>query len=231
MSARPPEPCRKRLRGYVAGHLVFDTSAATYVWEDRPYPAFHVPLADVSPGVLVPEAGSYTLRLGGEERRDAATSGSVPGAVRFAWTALDSWFEEDQEVFVHPRDPYTRIDVLPSSRRVRVELDGVVLAESTSPHALFETGLPVRWYLPKVDVRMDLLTPTVTSTQCPYKGTAEYWTASVNGREEPDLAWGYATPLPESRLVAGLVCFFNERVDLFVNGELQPRPDLRPPPA
>jgi uncharacterized protein (DUF427 family) len=210
MSAPAPsrrEPCPKRLRGYVAGRLAFDTTGAWRVWEDRPYPAYFIPVADVTPGVA----------------REAGRSGPVEGTVAFRWDALDSWFEEDEEVFVHPRDPYTRVDILPSSRRVRIEVAGTVLAESAHPHVLFETGLPTRWYLPKVDVRMDLLTPTATVTQCPYKGTAEYWSAAG----VTDVAWSYRTPLPESRRAAGLVCFYNEKVDLYVNDQLQARPALR----
>jgi len=137
---------------------------------------------------------------------------------------MDAWFEEDEEVYVHARDPYSRVDILPSSRSVRVELDGVVLAESTHTNVLFETGLPPRWYIPKVDVRFDLLEPTASVTRCPYKGTAEYWSADVNGRRVEDIAWSYRTPLPESERVAGLVCFYSERTDLFIEGELQERP-------
>ena len=229
------QPCAKRLRGYVAGHLVFDTTAALMVWEDRPYPAYFIPVADVRAGALVPgesegEWQQYTLQISGVERSKAARarlSGELRDRVRFEWTALDTWLEEDEEVFTHPRDPYTRVDILPSSRRVRVEYDGVVLAASARATVLLETGLPTRWYLPRVDVRMDLLVATDTSTPCPYKGTAHYWAAIIGDQQVPDLAWGYRTPLPESRRVAGLVCFFNEKVDLFVDDELQPKPKLR----
>jgi uncharacterized protein (DUF427 family) len=132
---------------------------------------------------------------------------------------MDSWFEEDEEVFVHARDPYKRIDALRSSRHVRVEVDGVVLAESDHPTILFETSLPPRYYLPKVDVRMDLLEPTDTVTRCPYKGQARYWSARIGDRLEQDIAWSYPSPFPESQPVMALVCFYNERVDLIVDGE------------
>jgi uncharacterized protein (DUF427 family) len=134
---------------------------------------------------------------------------------------MDAWFEEDEEVFVHPRDPYTRVDILPTSREVRVELDGVTIARSTSARLLFETGLPVRYYLPKPHVRMDLLTPTPTVTACPYKGTAEYWSVTVDGTEHPDLVWSYRTPLPESQKIAGLMAFYNDKVDIYVDGVRQ----------
>jgi uncharacterized protein (DUF427 family) len=134
---------------------------------------------------------------------------------------MDAWFEEDEEVFTHPRDPYTRVDILPSSRHVRVEIDGVTVAESTKPTLLFETGLPVRYYLPKTDVRMDLLTPTQTASHCPYKGRTEYWSYGARQTPGDDVAWSYRTPLPESQKIAGLVCFYPERTDLYVDGDLK----------
>jgi uncharacterized protein (DUF427 family) len=137
---------------------------------------------------------------------------------------MDEWLEEDEPVYTHPRDPYSRVDILASSRHVRVELDGVTLAESRSPRILFETGLPVRYYLPISDLRMDLLRPSQTSTHCPYKGTAGYWSVEVNGKLYEDYVWIYRAPLPESQKIAGLACFYNEKVDLYVDGALQERP-------
>ena len=142
----------------------------------------------------------------------------IRAAVRFDWAAIESWFEEDEQIFTHPRDPYTRVDILPTSRRVQVEVDGVQLADSVRAWALFETGLPVRWYLPKVDVRMDLLTPTDTSSGCPYKGTAQYWSARVGDRVIDDVVWSYPTPLPESARIAGLVSFYPDKVQVSVDG-------------
>ena len=117
--------------------------------------------------------------------------------------------------------PYTRVDILPSSRHVRVEVDGLTVAESTKPTLLFETGLATRYYLPKTDVRMDLLTPTATSSHCPYKGDANYWSLALDDGAVADVAWLYRTPLPESQKIAGLVCFYPEKVDLYVDGRLQ----------
>jgi len=122
---------------------------------------------------------------------------------------------------VHPRNPYTRVDILPSSRHVRVEVDGVTVAESNKPTLLFETGLPVRYYLPKTDVRMDLLVPTASSSRCPYKGDASYWSVSVGETLVDDAAWSYRTPLPESLRIAGLLCFYPGKVGLFVDGQRQ----------
>jgi uncharacterized protein (DUF427 family) len=165
-----------------------------------------------------------------EERVDAAWQyaespiAELRDHIRFDWNAMDAWFEEDEEVYTHPRDPHKRVDILATSRRVHVELDGVELADSTHGHVLFETGLPPRWYLPKLDVRMELLVPTDTVSHCPYKGQAHYWAARIGDRLVKDVAWSYASPLPESQKIIGMVCFYNERVDLTIDGEHQERP-------
>ena len=144
--------------------------------------------------------------------------------VRIEWDAMDAWFEEDVEVFIHPRSPYARIDVLPTSKHVRVLVDGEPVADTRRAAMLYETGLPARYYLPKTDVRMDLLTPTDTSTGCPYKGFAQYWDVTIGDTTHQDLVWSYRTPLPESEGIAGLVCFYNEKVDIEVDGELLEQP-------
>jgi uncharacterized protein (DUF427 family) len=148
----------------------------------------------------------------------------VEGHWTFAWDTGLSWFEEAFEVHVHARDPSKRVDVLPSERHVEVAIDGVVVASSHRPHALFETGLPTRWYLPPEDVRQDLLVPTTTATMCPYKGTARYWSALVGEKEHRDIVWQYPDPIPECPRIKGLMCFFNEKIDLTIDGEPQPRP-------
>jgi uncharacterized protein (DUF427 family) len=141
--------------------------------------------------------------------------------IRFEWSAMDAWFEEDEEVFTHARDPHTRIDILASSRDVRVEVDGVTVAQSSSPHLLFETGLPVRYYLPKPHVRLDLLELSATVTHCPYKGRAETWSVLIGEHLHKDLAWSYPAPLPESQKIAGMIAFYNHKVDLFIDGVAQ----------
>ena len=235
------EKTGKRVRGYLGGELVVDSSRARLVWENPSYPAYYFPVTDVRTEQLVPtstvthsarrgDAIHFTIKAGGKEatdgvwRYETSPVEELRDLMRFDWSALDAWFEEDEEVFTHPRDPYTRIDILPTSRHVRVEIDGVTFADSTHARILFETGLPPRWYVPKVDVRMDLLQPTETATSCPYKGQAQYWSAPVGARMHEDIAWSYRTPLPESEKIAGLVCFYNERVDLFVDGELLEQP-------
>jgi uncharacterized protein (DUF427 family) len=202
----------KRIRAYVAGRVVADTTRPILVWEVPWYPAYYIPADDVRTELLEPEAF--------EEGRLSER----PDAIRLDWDAMDAWFEEDEQVFTHPRNPYTRVDILPSSRHVRIEVGGVTVAESAKPTLLFETGLPVRYYLPKTHVRMDLLTATDTVSHCPYKGQAEWWSVRSGEDVHEDLAWSYRTPLPESQKIAGLVAFYNEKVDIYVDGVLQERP-------
>ncbi|HEY3479692.1 MAG TPA: DUF427 domain-containing protein [Streptomyces sp.] len=235
------EPVPRRIRGFVGGRPVLDTRRARYVWEWPAYPQYSIPIADVTGGELVDEdheekrapgtVRRHALRVGGELRPGAAwvwaddAAGGLAGTVRFEWSALDAWFEEDEHVFVHPRNPYTRVDALRSSSRVRVELDGLVLADAPSCVPVFETGLPTRYYLDRTFVDFTLLTPTDTVTACPYKGTTSgYWSVRTPRGTHKDLAWAYDFPTRQLSPVAGLVCFYNERVDLFVDGEPQPRP-------
>ena len=139
------------------------------------------------------------------------------------FAAFDAWYEEDERNVGHPRDPFHRIDVLPSSRQVRMELDGQVLAQSSRPALLFETMLPARYYLPRDDIRAEL-TPSSTRTWCAYKGQASYWSAAAGDRVVPDLAWTYEQPRHDAAQVRGLIAFFNERLDVIVDGERLERP-------
>ena len=134
--------------------------------------------------------------------------------------AFDAWYEEDERNYGHPRDPFHRIDIVRSSRHVRVELDGETVAESDRARLLFEPPLPVRYYLPPDDVRSDLLRPSATRTFCAYKGQASYWSAA--GAD--DIAWTYPQPLREAAEVADHYAFFNERVDVSVDGVPLERP-------
>jgi uncharacterized protein (DUF427 family) len=145
---------------------------------------------------------------------------ALAGYVVVDFDAFDAWYEEDERNVAHPRDPFHRIDIVHSSRHVRVLADGEVLADSTRPCLLFEPPLPVRYYLPREDVRMDLLRPSDTRTQCAYKGGATYWATADGG----DVAWTYEAPLREASEVTGFVAFFNERVDLEVDGRVLERP-------
>jgi uncharacterized protein (DUF427 family) len=230
----------KRVRTYLAGDLVADTIRPLLVWEIPHYPAYYFPAADVRARLVGTGATDRSPSRGTGEVLDVITEhGTAAGAgrrypdspieelrsaVRLEWSAMHEWLEEDEPVYTHPHDPYKRIDILASSRQVRVEVDGVVLAESRAPRVLFETGLPARFYLPLPDVRMDLLQPSKHRTHCAYKGTAAHWSVRIDGRTYEDLVWIYRTPLPECQKIAGLACFYNEKVDLFVDGELQERP-------
>jgi uncharacterized protein (DUF427 family) len=223
----------------LGGEFVADTTTPLLVWEVPYYPTYYFPEADVRMDLLVetsetvksPSRGIATQYVVKAGAREGVAYGyaeprvpELTGHIAFLWRSLDHWFEEDEEVFVHARDPYTRIDILASSREVRVVVDGVPVAESTNAHFLFETGLPVRYYLPKTDVDMSALTPTTHVTACPYKGTARYWDVTINGHTYDNLVWGYDSPLPESQKIAGMVAFYNEKVDIYVDGELQQRP-------
>ncbi|HET8742843.1 MAG TPA: DUF427 domain-containing protein [Gaiella sp.] len=223
----------KRVRAYLGGELVADTSRPLLVWEKPYYPTYYFRAADVRTDLLLPDGGTahspsrgdghtYEVRAGGKAAPGAALQldespfEELRGAIRLDWHAMDAWFEEDEQVFTHPRDPYTRVDILPSSRHVRVEAGGVTLAETSKPTLLFETNLPTRYYLPRTHIRMELLVPSETATHCPYKGEARYWSLRDDG--PTDIAWSYTTPLPESQKIAGLVAFYTERVDLYVDG-------------
>jgi uncharacterized protein (DUF427 family) len=237
------EPVAKRVRVFFAGAVVADSTRPLLLLERRHLAVYYFPQEDVRMDLLTPtdekthspgkgEASYWTVKVGEKEAVNAAWSyldpvagrDDIRGYVAFYWHKMQAWFEEDDEVFVHPRDPYHRIDVLNSSRHVRVVVGGQVVAETRRPRLLFETSLPTRYYIPKLDVRMDLLEPSTTRTQCPYKGTASYWSVRSDDAVEKDLAWSYPTPLPEVNKIENLVCFFNEVVDTFVDGELQPKP-------
>ncbi|WP_212518213.1 DUF427 domain-containing protein [Actinospica acidithermotolerans] len=236
------EPVPRRVRARLGGRTVLDTTRALYVWEHVYYPQFYIPLGDVAEGVLVDEgrtedrslgtARRHALRVGGVEKSgaarvygDDAKKPEVRGHVRLQWDALDAWFEEDEEVFVHPRCPYTRVDALRSTRHVRVALGGTTLAESSSPVLLFETGLPTRYYFNRTEVDFMRLVPSETVSQCPYKGvTSGYWSANVDGTVYEDLAWAYDFPTVDLKPIAGLIAFYNEKVDIFVDGRAVPRP-------
>jgi uncharacterized protein (DUF427 family) len=233
------EPTAKRIRAVLGGVVALDSTNVSLVWEHPYYPQYYVPVQDVAaslepvgrwedaPGDFG-SAELYDVVSNDVSSRRAAWTfpehADLADHVRFEWDSLEAWFEEDEVVFVHPRSPYTRIDTLRSSRDVRVELDGVTLAHSTRPTLLFETGLPTRHYLPATDVRLDLLVPSQTETACPYKGEASYSSAEVNGVVHEDLVWSYRAPLRESAAIAGMLCFFDERVDLTVDGVRQRRP-------
>jgi uncharacterized protein (DUF427 family) len=235
------EPVPRRVRAELGGHVVLDTTQALYLWEWPAYPQFLIPVDDVDPEALVDEGhvsnlsrgrvARVGLRAGDVERKGAGrrfVESTIPGIVdtiRFDWAALDAWYEEDEQVFVHPRNPYSRVDALRSGRTVRIELDGLVLADSSAPVAVFETGLPPRWYLERTAVDFTHLRPSDTETACPYKGrTTGYWSVQTSEALYPDLAWTYDFPTAPLLPIAGLVAFYDEKVDVFLDGVEQERP-------
>ncbi|MFL4473848.1 DUF427 domain-containing protein [Paeniglutamicibacter sp. MACA_103] len=244
------EPTAKRVRANLGGQPVLDTTRALLLWEPRRIvPIYAVPEADVlaelaesraevagapeEAQVLTPDdafalhtaAGTaMDVRVPGHTLEAAAfrlADPDLPGIVLLDFRAFD-WLEEDQPILAHPRDPFHRIDIVPSSRHVRVEFEGMHLADSAHPVVLFETHLPPRYYLPRADVAWDALLATARTSQCPYKGTANYWALASGGRE---VAWSYPDSLPESAAIAGLVAFYNERTDVIVDGHRLARPD------
>jgi uncharacterized protein (DUF427 family) len=237
------EHSRKRVRILLAGELVADTTAPLLVWEVPYYPTYYVPAGDVT-AKLIPAGDADDPRLGKAElftvqvpggttadraarKYPASPARQLNDAVRFDWAAMSEWLEEDEPVYTHARDPHTRVDILASSRHIRVEIDGITVADSRSPRILFETGLPPRYYLPLTDVRTDLLRPSDTQTHCPYKGTASYWSVDTGQQVHEDVVWIYRMPLPESQKVAGLAAFYDEKVDVFIDGTRQRRPQTK----
>ncbi|MFH8798296.1 DUF427 domain-containing protein [Streptomyces sp. NPDC017936] len=238
------EPSPRWVRGRTGDVTVVDSRHPLLVWEPGvPVPLYAFPRGEVREDLLRPagdpptgrHTGSrvfYDLEVGGEPLENAAwtfPADELAGHIAFEWfrrtgRGLDHWYEEEEEIFVHPRDPHKRVDALPSSRHVRVEIDGTVVADTRRPVLLFETGLPTRYYLPPEDVRLDLFVPTGHRSGCPYKGTARYWSWRGGAGVPADVVWSYPDPLPAVAAVRGLVAFYNEAVDITVDGERLERP-------
>jgi uncharacterized protein (DUF427 family) len=234
----------KRIRVLVGGEVVADSCRAVLLQESGHQPTYYFPPEDVRSELLEPsdkhtrcpkkgKASYYSLRVGDRVSKDAAWYYPEPieGAtglkdlIAFYWDRVDQWLEEDEEVFGHARDPYHRIDLRQTARHIRISLDGELLAETTRATALFESNLPTRWYLPREDV-VAPLEPSDTTSICPYKGRASYCSVRLgDGETGADLVWYYPDPLIEVSAIAGLVCFYNERVDIELDGELQERPE------
>ncbi|MEU6370985.1 DUF427 domain-containing protein [Streptomyces sp. NPDC046931] len=238
------EPSERWVRGRKGDLTVVDSRHPVLVWEPGvPVPLYAFPRAEVRADLLRParnpatgtHTGSqvfYDLEAGGETVENAAwtfPAADLADHIAFEWfrrvgRGLDHWYEEEEEIFVHPRDPHKRVDAIPSSRHVVVEIDGTVVADTRRPVLLFETGLPTRYYVPREDVRLDLLEPTGHSTGCPYKGTAAYWSCRGERDVPPNIVWSYPEPLPAVGGIKGLLAFYNEEVDITVDGERLERP-------
>ncbi|OAX42165.1 DUF427-domain-containing protein [Rhizopogon vinicolor AM-OR11-026] len=232
------ESSAKRVRVLFGGKYVVDTKQAKLVWETPFYPTYFFPTSVLDPSFLressdhKPEPGLkiYDLVVGDHKARSAVTeftgqdsdTKDLAGLLKIGFSAANTWLEEDERIYVHPKDPYKRVDVLQSSRQVRVALHGVELALTNRPRLLFETGLRVRTYMPLTDVRVDLLMPSDTTTECPYKGLANYFHVQLpNGDIHRDIVWYYRTPQPECGQMTGYLAFYDEKVDVWVDGEKQ----------
>jgi uncharacterized protein (DUF427 family) len=239
------EPTERRIRVEFADTIVADSATAMLMCEPGHLPVYYLPFDDIrmdlmqrtNQSTVCPHKGPaayWTLTANGRTAENALWAypepyeHAPPGIKDYAafyWNKMDRWFEEDEEVFVHPRDPRKRIDAIRSSRRVEIVLAGTVVADSRRAVFLFETDLPTRYYLPRWDVKPGILRPSETTTRCPYKGVASYFDAAVAGQTRPGLVWSYRTPIPECAKIEGLVSFFNEKVDeIRVDGEVMPKP-------
>jgi uncharacterized protein (DUF427 family) len=237
----------RHVRIFFNGETVADSKHAKLVRESDVLPIYYFPPADVRADFLTRtqrksqcpykgEADYWTLSVMGQQAENAVWSypsplpdaAGIAGHFAFEWSKMEKWMEEDEEIFVHARDPYKRVDVLASQRHVRVVIDGQTIADTRQPRLLFETHHPVRYYLPQEDVRMDLLVPSATRSRCPYKGPAVYWSVKVGGELFHDMVWGYPEPIPECPKIKGLLCFFHERgAEIYVDGERIPPPKTK----
>ena len=238
-------PSPKRLRIKVGDLFVADTTEALVLQESDHLPVYYFPIRDVDESFLMPSttktecpykgtASHYSLNTGVTLVQDAGwrylepIQGCPPIAdyMGFYWSKMDHWYEEEEEIFVHARDPFRRVDCLPSSRRVEVFVGGEKVADSKKGVFLFETGHPTRYYLPISDTRLELLSPSRYISRCPYKGISSFYHLTLNGKRYENLIWYYPDPVHEALRIKGLVSFYNEFVDrILVDGVEQPKPE------
>ena len=237
------EPSPKRVRVYFDSQIVADSKNMMLLREPDHLPLYFFPETDVHTDFLKSSDHTSQSELKGKGKYwhvqvsdkvadNAAFTFSNPtgngpnleGFIAFAWNKMDAWFEEDEEVFYYARDPYKRVDILHSSRQIRVEIEGLAVAETKDPRLLFENGLPTRYYIPQPDVRMELLEQSDAVTQCPYKGEAQLFDIRINNQLHEGLAWIYRYPTLECAKIHGLFGFFNEKIDIYEDGELLTRP-------
>jgi uncharacterized protein (DUF427 family) len=237
----------RHVRVFFGGEVIANSKRAKLVREAEVLPAYYFPKDDVRTDLLVPsqhksrcevkgEASYWSARVGDKNAENAVWSYTSPSSeadsladhFAFDWPKMDKWMEEDEELYKHARDPYKRVDALPSKRHVRVVIDGQTVADTGQPTLVFETNHPVRYYIPQQDVRTDLLVPSATTSRCPYKGPASYWSVRLGNETFSDLVWGYMETIPECPKIKGLVCFFHERgCDIYVDGELVEQPKTK----
>ena len=236
-------PSPRWVRVYLNNHLITDSQKMMLLREADHLPLYYFPKKDVRVDCLQPsdhmtqsdlkgEGIFWHVQVGDKVANNAAFTSRNPRGngpkledyIAFAWDKMDAWFEEDEEVFVYARDPYKRVDVLQSSRHIKVVVDGIVVGDTRRPWLLFETGLPNRYYMLKHDARMDLLEQSDTVTRCPYKGQAHLYSIKVGDKLHDGLAWIYRFPTTECAKIQGLVGFFNEKLDIYRDDKLMPRP-------
>jgi uncharacterized protein (DUF427 family) len=237
------EESPRRVRVSFGGKTIADSKHALLLRERKCLPVYYFPNPNVHMDLLHPtshrthcpykgDASYWSIKAGAKVAENAAWSyvdppasvAAIKGHLAFQWNAMDAWHEEEEEIFIHARDPYKRVDVLQSSRHVRVAVAGETVAETRRPRLVFETGHPTRYYLPLEDVRRSLLLPSQTGSRCPYKGIASYWSVKAGEKICHDLAWSYLDPIPECPKIKGLVCFFQEReATICVDGEELPK--------
>jgi uncharacterized protein (DUF427 family) len=233
----------RRVRVVFGGETLADSKRAVLLRETKCLPIYYFPKEDVRTDLMQPterrahdeykgDAACWTLRAGAKAAENVAWSYADPppacAAIKdhfaFEWNAMDAWYEEEEEIFVHARDPYKRVDAIRSARRVRIAVGGEMVADTQRPTLVFETGHPVRYYIPLEDIRRDLLIASETVSRCPYKGIASYWSVKAGDKIFSDLAWSYRDPIPECPKIKALVCFFQEReAAIAVDGVELPR--------
>jgi uncharacterized protein (DUF427 family) len=238
------EKSPRRVRVKFNGETIADSTGAHLLFETRHLPVYYFPRGDVRMDLLAPSdhhtfcpykgtASYWTLKVGDKVSENAVWGypdpfeevAAIKDFVALYWDRVDGWYEEDEEIFVHPRDPYKRVDAIASSRHVQVIVGGETVADTRRARFLFETRLPTRYYIPPEDVRMNLLVPSDKTTACPYKGRARYHSVKIGQQLFPDIVWSYPDPIAECPKIKGHLAFFNELVDeILVDRVAVPRP-------
>ena len=237
------EDSPRRIRARFGGETIVDSRHAKLLHEQNHLPIYYFPMDEVRMDLLEPtshstrcpfkgEAAYWSVHAGGRVAENAAWGYPEPledapplaGYVAFYWNKMDEWLEEDEPAIVHARDPYHRVDLVETSRHVRVSVNGELIADTMRAKVIFETGLPPRWYIPVEDVKAASLVDSDTRTGCAYKGFASYKSVKAGGATEEDLVWFYDEPRREVAPIKGHLAFFNERADIEIDGELEERP-------
>ncbi|OAL49074.1 DUF427-domain-containing protein [Pyrenochaeta sp. DS3sAY3a] len=224
------EQTPRRVRGLFNGKFAFDTTSAYFVWEHPYYPQFYIPASSITPAAKLDKldpvpnthSSAHFARLTVDSEQTTRViifnTPALPNLVKVDFPAISQWFEEDTRIYGHPKDPYKRIVILPSSRHIKISFQGVTLAETTNALILLETTLRPRYYIPPTHVNWEVLSESQTRSICPYKGEAEYYSVGVGGKEYGDLVWYYRYPTAESAEIAGRLSFYNEKVEVWVDG-------------